>query len=374
MIPSLHRATGAAVGSPRMVLLLVSVGTLSLAVLSHAQTTRSDRQIYESACAACHGSDGRGTPSNATDYPIPRPDLTDCNWSTREPTIDWLAVAHTGGPARAFNRLMPAFGEALSRTDLDLAVAHARSFCTSDAWPRGDLNLPRALVTTKAFPEDEAVLTVVADGSAVNNKFVYERRIGAVDQFELIVPLAFSERAPNDWTGGVGDIALAFKHVLGYSLSNGSIVSAAAELVLPTGSTERGIGGGTTAIEPFFAYGQRLPGGVFLQMQGGGSVPFNREHNDEAFLRTAIGQQFRTGGLGRLWAPMVEFIGTRELGSGAGTNWDVLPQLHVTLSTRQHIRGNFGVRIPMNQREGRSTQYLGFFLWEWFGGGLFTGW
>ena len=53
MIPSLHRATGAAVGSPRMVLLLVSVGTLSLAVLSHAQTTRSGRQIYESACAAC---------------------------------------------------------------------------------------------------------------------------------------------------------------------------------------------------------------------------------------------------------------------------------------------------------------------------------
>ena len=373
MIPSLQRATGAAVGSPRMVLLLVSVGTLSLAVLSHAQT-RSGRQIYESACAACHGSDGRGTPSNATDYPIPRPDLTDCNWSTREPTIDWLAVTHTGGPARAFNRLMPAFGEALSRADLDLAVAHARSFCTSDAWPRGDLNLPRALVTTKAFPEDEAVLTVVADGSAVNNKFVYERRIGAVDQFELIVPLAFSERAPNDWTGGVGDIALAFKHVLGYSLSNGSIVSAAAELVLPTGSTERGIGGGTTAIEPFLAYGQRLPAGVFLQMQGGGSVPFNRDHNDEAFLRTAIGQQFRTGGLGRLWAPMVEFIGTRELGSGAVTNWDVLPQLHVTLSTRQHIRGNFGVRIPMNQREGRSTQYLGFFLWEWFGGGLFTGW
>jgi hypothetical protein len=34
-----------------------------------------------------------------------------------------------------------------------------RTFCASDAWPRGELNLPRALVTEKAFPEDEAVLT-----------------------------------------------------------------------------------------------------------------------------------------------------------------------------------------------------------------------
>jgi hypothetical protein len=60
--------------------------------------------------------------------------------------------------------------------------------------------------------------------------------------------------------------------------------------------------------------------------------------------------------------------------SGAMTHWDVVPQLHVTLSTRQHLRANVGARVPMNNRAGRSTQVLGYFLWEWFNGGLTTGW
>jgi hypothetical protein len=356
------------------VYVLVVVGTFGREVDTLAQTMGTGREAYEAACAACHGSDGRGTPTVASDYPVVPPDFSDCSFATREPAADWVAVGHAGGPMRAFSRLMPAFGEAISREELELAVSHARAFCTNDAWPRGELNLPRALVTTKAFPEDEAVLTVIADGDAVTNKFVYERRIGPRGQFELVVPLAFSERVPGDWTGGVGDLALAFKHVVAHSLRRGRIFSAAAEVVIPTGSTERGVGGGTSVAEPFVAFGQRLPARTFLQVQAGGSIPFNREHADEVFWRTAIGQQRRQGEFGRLWAPMVELLGAHELTSGAPTYWDVVPQVHVTLSTRQHIRASVGVRIPVNERAGRSTQFLGYFLWEWFGGGLLTGW
>jgi hypothetical protein len=269
---------------------------------------------------------------------------------------------------------MPAFGEALSRAEIELAVSHARSFCADAAWPRGELNLPRALVTTKAFPEDEAVVTVTADGGAVTSKFVFEQRLGPRNQYEVIVPLAFSERTPGDWTGGVGDLAFAFKRVVAHSLARGNIFSAGAELVVPTGSTERSVGGGTAVAEPFVSFGQRLLARTFLQVQAGGGFPFNRDHPDEAFWRTAVGQQFREGEFGRLWAPMVEILGSRELTSGAATHWDVVPQVHVTLSTRQHIRANVGARIPVNDRAGRSTQYLGYFLWEWFGGGLLTGW
>ncbi len=374
MTSSRHRASGFAIGRRHIVGLMVAVGTLGQAVDTLAQTTRTGPQIYESACAACHGSDGRGTPTVASDYPLVPPDFTDCSFATREPASDWLAVTHVGGPARAFSRLMPAFAEALSREELVLAVSRARSFCTDDAWPRVELNLPRALVTTKAFPEDEAVLTVIADGGAVTNKFVYEQRIGPRSPFELVVPLAFSERVPGDWTGGVGDLAFAFSHVVADSVPRGSIISAAAELVVPTGSTERGIGGGTTVVEPFVAFGQRLPARVFLQVQAGGSIPLNRDHADEAFWRTAVGQQFRQGEFGRLWAPMIEVLGSRALTSDAPTHWDVVPQVHVTLSTRQHIRANVGARVPVNERAGRSTQFLGYFLWEWFGGGLLTGW
>lgn len=358
----------------RVLCLLACIGTIAQAADGLAQTVRSGAEIYQAACAACHGNDGSGTPAAASDYPLVPPDFNDCSFATREPSADWVAVGHAGGPVRAFSRLMPSFSEVLSRKELELAVAHARSFCADQGWPRGELNLPRALVTTKAFPEDEAVLTVTADGDAITNKFVYERRLGPRSQVEMVVPLAFAEHTPDDWTGGVGDLAFAFKHVVAHSLPRGSIFSAAAEIVVPTGSTERGIGGGTTVAEPFVAFGQRLPARSFLQVQAGGSIPFNRDHADEAFWRTAVGQQFRQGEFGRLWAPMVEILGSRELISGAPTLWDVLPQVHVTLSTRQHIRANVGVRVPINERDGRSTQVLGYFLWEWFGGGLLTGW
>jgi len=351
---------------------------LALCVFGHAHDAAAQRPtgqaVYQRACAACHGTDGRGTAAVESAYPIAPPDFTDCNFSTREPAADWVGVSHAGGPGRAFSPLMPAFGEALSREELELAVAHARSFCTDAGWPRGELNMPRALVTTKAFPEDEAVLTVIAGEGSVTNKFVYERRFGPRSMFEVIAPLQISERTPGDWTGGVGDLGFAFKHVLAHSLDRGSIVSAAAEVLVPTGSTERGIGSGTTVLEPFVAFGQRLSARAFLQAQAGGGIPVDRDRPDEAFWRVVLGTQFRQREFGRLWAPMVELLASRELRSGASTHWDAAPQVHVTLSTRQHIRANVGVRVPINDREGRPAQFLGYLLWEWFNGGLFTGW
>jgi hypothetical protein len=350
-------------------------GVLAWGPEALAQTPLTDRQAYETACAACHGVDGRGGPAMASDYPLIPPDFTDCNFATREPDADWLAVSHRGGPARGFDRLMPAFGEAVPRADLEKALAHVRTFCRDDAWPRGELNLPRALVTTKAYPEDEAVVTTIVGDGAVTNKFVYERRFGPRNQVEFILPLAFAERGTNDWTGGVGDLAFAFKRALAHSVRRGSIVSAAIEVVVPTGSTERGLGSGTTVFEPFVAYGQILPGGdMFLQFQAGGEIPADRDRADEAFWRAVVGREFAPEEFGRRWTPMIEVLGARELIDGAHTHWDVVPQMQVTLSTRQHIMANAGVRIPVNQREGRSTQAMVYLLWDWFDGGFLTGW
>jgi mono/diheme cytochrome c family protein len=350
------------------------IGALTCVTSASAQTARTDREIYESACAACHGSDGRGGPAVAADFPLVPPDFTDCRFAAREASADWFAVGHEGGPVRGFDRMMPAFGEALRDDDLARAVAHVRTFCADGAWPRGELNLPRALVTGKAYPEDEAVLTIVAEDGAVTNTFVYERRIGPRNQIELIVPLAFSERSPGDWTGGIGDIGLEFKRALAHSLRRGSIVSAGAELVTPTGSTERGIGGGTTVFEPFLAVGQILPADSFLQFQAGGEVPFDRDRSDEVFWRVAVGRTFTTGEFGRAWTPMVEILGAHELGSGETSHWDILPQMQITLNTRQHVMVNAGVRIPLNDRQDRSTRAMVYLLWDWFDGGFFEGW
>lgn len=143
---------------------------------------RSGAELFRAACAACHGADGRGAQASQVGFGTPLPDFTDCGFASREPAADWFAIAHDGGPVRAFDRRMPAFGAALAVADLARTIDHVRALCTDAAWPRGELNLPRALVTEKAYPEDEAVVTATIEtggGRAVTHQFLYEKRLGA---------------------------------------------------------------------------------------------------------------------------------------------------------------------------------------------------
>ncbi|MBE7452085.1 MAG: cytochrome c [Kofleriaceae bacterium] len=338
-------------------------------------TARSGRELYEAACAACHGSDGRGGAAAASSLPLQPPDLTDCSFASREPDNDWIAVAHGGGPARGFDRQMPSFAELLTVDELRRIVTHVRTFCVEDGWPRGELNLPRAQVTSKAFPEDEAALRVIADQGAVTTRFVYARRLGARAQVEVVVPVSLVEDATGDWRGGVGDLAFAYKRVLAHSLPRGAIVSVAGELVVPTGSTERGIGGGATVVEAFVAYGQLLTARTFLQLQLGGAVPIDRDHPDELFARAVAGRRLLAdGGHGRAWSPMVELLGARAVADDARLDVDVVPQLQVTLSARQHVVASVGVRVPVTDRVERPTQVMTYLIWDWYDGGFLTGW
>ena len=339
---------------------------------------RTGPEMFRFACAACHGVDGKGMPQSVVGFDLPLPDFTDCSFSTVEPDGDWLAVTHGGGPARGFDRRMPAFGEALTEAEMMASLDHARTFCDSTAWPRGDLNLPRALVTEKAFPENEAVLTATVGASGtghVGNEFLYEQRLGARSQFEIVVPVLLQEGAGGGWQRGLGDVAVAVKHALFHSLDRGNIFSVAGEVVLPTGKETAGLGGGVTVFEPFVAYGQILPDDGFLQLQAGLELPADRARaGREAFWRAALGKTYTEGRFGRTWSPIVELLAARDMEGGATVHWDLVPQMQVSLNRRQHITINAGVRVPMNDRLGRSTQVMTYFLWDWFDGGLMDGW
>ena len=71
---------------------------------------------------------------------------------------------------------------------------------------------------------------------------------------------------------------------------------------------------------------------------------------------------------------MMEFLADRDLVNRAKTNWDVLPQMQVTISRRQHIRADVGVRIPVNNTLGRNMQVVMYVLWDWQDGHLDEGW
>jgi len=345
--------------------------------------SRSAAEVYKEACAACHGTDGRGVPQSQVGFDLPLPDFTDCNFATREPDSDWLAIAHEGGPARGFSKLMPAFTEALTAEELQKATYHIRTFCPDRNWPRGDLNLPRPLATEKAFIEDEAVITssIPLEGAgAISNKFVYETRFGARNQVELIVPFGWRDNAtdagaPGEWIGGVGDIAVGAKRAIYHNLGKGTIFSVAGEVVLPTGDRDKGFGKGTTVFEPFASFGQILPSSFFLHAQAGLELPADTERaGREGFWRLALGRTFEQRNWGRAWSPMVELLAARELKGGEKVSWDALPQLQWTLSKRQHIMMDIGLRVPLTDRGPRETQLVIYLLWDWFDGGFTEGW
>lgn len=348
---------------------------VALVVSVSPARAQSAKQLYERACAACHGSDGRGGPSVASAYPIVPPDFTDCSFASREPDADWFAVSHDGGPARGFDRLMPAFGDALPDREIELILDHVRRFCRDRAWPRGELNLPRAQVTGKAFPEDEAALRVIADGDRVTTRLVYARRVGPVWQLELGVPIVFAEEMPGNWTGGVGDISVSAKRVLAHSLRRGAITSAALEMITPNGDTTRGLGGGALLFQPNLTHGQLLTADAFVQLQVGGAIPYDRDRADALFARGALGYSIEPRPRGRVFTPIVEIVAARQLASDATTELDVVPQLQVTLNRRQHVQASLGVRVPVDEhRAERPTQLLAYIIWDWFDGGLLEGW
>lgn len=360
--------------------LLLIGGTLAAALLftaaptaAQTSTPRTGRQVYESTCATCHGPDGKGGVNAELEKIVTPPDFSDCRFANREADADWLAVAHNGGPVRGFSPLMPPWGATYTTPELEAAVAHLRTFCQDARWPRGELNLPRPLVTAKAFPEDEAVVSVTSRSGSLVTTLIYEKRFGALNQFEVVVPIASVQNGEGR-SVGLGDVALEFKRTLAHSLARGNIVSVTGEVKLPTGRESKGLGDGVVVFEPFVTFGQVLPSDAFLQAQAGFEFPASSDHVNEAFWRVALGRTFEQGRFGRAWSPMVELVAGRELGEGHTAAWDVVPQMQITLNTRQHVRVSGGVRLPLNDREHRSTALVAYLLWDWFDGGFRDGW
>lgn len=113
-----HRPADGLVQAHALPLLTLAVALSPAAALA-AQlpddlATATGEAIYQASCANCHGADGRGTDPALLAFEEEVPDFTDCDFAAR--VMDYI-----------------------------------RTMCTDDAWPRGELNLPRPLFTEKAY-------------------------------------------------------------------------------------------------------------------------------------------------------------------------------------------------------------------------------
>ena len=341
---------------------------------------RTGEQIYRTACAACHGPDGKGQPVSVLGFEPPAafPDFTDCPVSSAEPDLIWLAIVHMGGRVRGESHIMPAFADILTDEEIDRVVQYLHSLCAEPGWPRGELNFPRAFFTEKAFPENEVVFSVNALSShprSVENRIDYEHRLGKRAQYEVGVPFNLEQGVAGQWSRGLGDVNLAYRYTFYDSLARGSISAAGAEVTFPTGKENEGLGGGVTIFEAFGMWNQALPRESFVQIHTGFERPANHDIEKNSFYwRTAIGKSYAQNRWGRVWVPMVEVLAAKELDTGTKAEWDLVPQMQVTLSVFQHVRGSIGVRVPVNERETRSKAVMAYLLWDWGDGGFFQLW
>ena len=312
---------------------------------------------------------------------MPLPDFTDCDFAAREPDSDWYAIAHRGGPIRGFDRLMPAFGEALQPEEIAAALAHIRTFCADARWPRGELNLPRALFTEKAYPEDEAVITttLVGEGAdSITHEFLWEQRFGAVNQIEIKLPITRADLGdPHGWKSGAGDLGIGVKHTLRHSLERGAILSIGGELVLPTGDEAKRLRQGHD--------GARVVRAVTASCCRTTRSCSSRDRRAAERLRVR-GRARRArramastwiadAPFGRTWTPIIEVLACARARERRQHAWDLVPQLQVSLNTRQHVLG--GCRsspVPVTDRGNRPTELVFYLLWDWFDGGVLQGW
>ena len=121
---------------------------------------------------------------------------------------------------------MPSFADELSSEQIVAVIAYMRTLCLSTRYPRGELNLPRPLVTEKAFPESESIQTVaIATDKApdIDSEFCTSGGCSARNQLEVAIPYASLVNDTGTRVGGIGDVAVGLKRVL--FASHNSIVS-----------------------------------------------------------------------------------------------------------------------------------------------------
>jgi mono/diheme cytochrome c family protein len=343
------------------------------------------KEIFEAACAGCHGPDGKGQPQTILGFQPPAtfPDFADCPTASPEADIQWKAIITDGGKARAFSRIMPAFGDALTGDQIDKVVAYLRGLCDGSGYALAEFNIPRPLFAEKAFPEKETVLTTVVndDGTGFQHTLLNEVRFGPRTNVEFTVPFSFRTLpvagAPQrqEWRGGIGDIAFEFKRRIYTNRKTRTLIAAASEFNFPTGSVASGSGVGLFYPEPFISVEQLLPGRSFYFSQHGMRLPAGSSVPRRVFLRNGFGKTFASqGGLGRTYSPMVEWLGQKDFAAGNRMQWDIAPQMQISISQRQHVRLNVGVRVPVNNYNNRPVQIAFYLLWDWFDGSLVEGW
>jgi hypothetical protein len=329
------------------------------------------RAIFETHCAACHGSDGKGTGPAAATLPVKPANLTDCR-RTAEDDIEMIdAIIHHGGSYAGMSPVMPAWDKVLTAMEISDVAAYEKSLCDDPNWVPGELSFPRPLITGKAIPEQEVILSgqytrnvnnVNPGGEKILNfDGSIEYRLDGRTEIELEAPFTIinpdpGNVEPSQSTAGLGDMAVSVKYVLFFSVERLTIVSAGLELGLPTGRSSKGLGSGELTWEPYLRAGWRWKD-LILQGDMSMEMPQQSANTDSVLLYDlALGYEYEPDPRLEI-VPMVELNTETALNGpdGGRTISALLPELRIKWLTWS---AGAGVQFPFTHLKNYDIQTL----------------
>ena len=180
------------------------------------------------------------------------------------------------------------------------------------SWPRGDLNLPRAFFTEKAFPENETVWTTGVhhfgrQGARERAGLRTSHRRPRSVRSEAADSRGSRPIRSGAWSRGIGDVEIALRRTFYASLDRGSIFAAGGAVVLPTGKEELRARQRVHGLRAICDVGavhrhERVPAAPLRHRD-----PVRQDADEGGLLRTALGYTLsQDQGFGRAWSPMME--------------------------------------------------------------------
>lgn len=328
-------------------------------------------EIYQRACAACHGPDGRGYPGGEwrerTGLLTPPPDFTDPKFNSREPLADWVIVIRDGGRVMGLSPQMPSFGLVLAEAKIRELARYLKSFGNDARYPPGELNFHRGHRTTKAFPEDELLLIssyerTRSGGTVFRETLYYAHRLGPRYQWEV-------KGTPTFTTGEAvsGEVEVGLKWAVAYDLAQRWIFTVGLEPAFPVRSDEK------WSATLYSTFGKAL--GDRWTLQSSLYLKWSPPEGAEGWtLRwSGVVHGIFTSARRGLF-PALEWTVERGLHAGARTQVWLLPQVYAALSRRGHVALSVGPEIPVRRDPDVRFRIRAFLLWDYADGPFWVGW
>jgi len=330
---------------------ILGVMTLVLVVRAYGQIGENPARgqaVFSNACAFCHGADGKGNGPIAATLAVKPANFTDCRITAEDSVEVAEGTIREGGPYQGLSNKMPSFKFVLTEEEIADVASYIKTFCNNPDWVPGELNLPRPLMTDKAYPEQEAIFGARFGRGQENATELFgdvEYRLNGLTSVELGFNYTDIHPEGGQSESGLGDTDIAINRVVAFSRTDLWLASVGLELSLPTGSKSRGLGTGEVVWEPFVRAGWDWHQVV---IQGNVILEFPQKTADVNSLiayDVAVGRYFQPDPRLQI-TPMVEFNSETSLvGSAMGdTKSAILPQLRVNWL---RWSAGVGVQVPI---------------------------